>query len=59
YPVFFTITLDYLLIQASSVPCKCVFSSSSETDTKKCNHIIPTLMEALHMLKFSLKKEHL
>ncbi|KIK91175.1 hypothetical protein PAXRUDRAFT_150081, partial [Paxillus rubicundulus Ve08.2h10] len=34
-----------------------VFSSSSETDTKKCNCISTVLMEALQMLKFWLKKE--
>ncbi|KIK16556.1 hypothetical protein PISMIDRAFT_113133 [Pisolithus microcarpus 441] len=57
YPIVFTIALDYLPIQASSVPCKHVFSSSSETDMKKRNRIAPALMEALQMLKFSLKKE--
>ncbi|KIK19412.1 hypothetical protein PISMIDRAFT_43550, partial [Pisolithus microcarpus 441] len=59
YPVVFTIALDYLPIQASSVPCECVFSSSSETDMKKHNCITPALMEALQMLKFGLKKERL
>ncbi|KIK16503.1 hypothetical protein PISMIDRAFT_42950, partial [Pisolithus microcarpus 441] len=59
YPIVFTITLDYLPIQASLVPCKRVFSSSSETDTKMCDCIMPALMEALQMLKFGLKKEHL
>ncbi|KIK17965.1 hypothetical protein PISMIDRAFT_110298 [Pisolithus microcarpus 441] len=57
YPIVFTIALDYLPIQASLVPCKRVFSSSSETDTKKHNCIAPALMEALQMLKFGLKKE--
>lgn len=51
--------MDYLPIQASSVPCERVFSSSAETDTKKRNHIGPVLMEALQMLKFSLKKSRL
>ncbi|KIK12055.1 hypothetical protein PISMIDRAFT_121632 [Pisolithus microcarpus 441] len=59
YPIVFTIALDYLPIQVSLVPCKHVFSSSSETDTKKRNCIVPALMEALQMLKFGLKKEHL
>jgi hypothetical protein len=49
--------MDYLLIQASSVPCECVFSSAAETDTKKRNRITPALMEALQMLKFLLKKQ--
>jgi hypothetical protein len=51
--------MDYLPIQASSVPCERIFSSSAETDTKKRNRISPLLMEALQMLKFYLKKERL
>ncbi|KAI0246301.1 hypothetical protein BJV78DRAFT_1135515 [Lactifluus subvellereus] len=51
--------MDYLPIQASAVPCKRVFSSSAEMDTKKRNRISPTLMEALQVLKFSLKKKRL
>jgi hypothetical protein len=51
--------MDYLPIQASSVPCERIFSSSAETDTKKRNRISPLLMEALQMLKFNLKKQHL
>jgi hypothetical protein len=53
----FAIAMDYLPIQALSVPCECVFSSAKETDTVKCNRIHPMLMEALQMLKFSLKKD--
>ena len=49
--------MDYLPIQASSVPCEHVFSSAGETDTKKRNRISPALMEALQMLKFLLKKK--
>jgi hypothetical protein len=51
--------MDYLPIQASSVPCERIFSSSAETGTKKRNRISPLLMEALQMLKFHLKKERL
>jgi hypothetical protein len=51
--------MNYLPIQASSVPSEHVFSSSVETDTKKRNRIHPILMEALQMLKFALKKERL
>jgi hypothetical protein len=51
--------MDYLPIQASAVPCEQVFSSSSETDTKKHNCMSPILMEALQVVKFLLKKEQL
>jgi hypothetical protein len=52
-------SLDFLPIQASAVPSEHIFSSSSETDTKKRNRINPVLMEALQMLKFALKQSHL
>jgi hypothetical protein len=51
--------MDYLPIQASSVPCERVFSSSAETDTKRRNRINPLMMETLQMLKFHLRKERL
>jgi hypothetical protein len=51
--------MDYLPIQASAVPSERVFSSSTETDTKRRNRISPLMMEALQMLKFYLKKERL
>ena len=51
--------MDYLPIQASLVSCERVFSSSSEIDTKKQNHINGLLMEALQMLKFSIKRDRL
>jgi hypothetical protein len=59
YPMFFAIALDYLPIQASAVPCKHIFSSSAETDTKRHNRLHLVLMEALQMLKFSLKRRRL
>jgi hypothetical protein len=57
FPTLFAMAMDYLPIQASSVPCERVFSSSAETDTKRRNRIGPPLMEALQMLKFYLKKD--
>jgi len=51
--------LDYLPIQVSSIPSKRVFSSSAKTDMKRHNWIHPILMEALQMLKFSLKQQWL
>jgi hypothetical protein len=59
FPTVFRMTKDYLPIQPSAVPCEHVFSSSAETDTKKWNRINPMLMEALQMLKFSLKQDRL
>ncbi|KIK17981.1 hypothetical protein PISMIDRAFT_110306, partial [Pisolithus microcarpus 441] len=41
----------------SSVLCEHIFSLSAETDTKKRNCISPMLMEALQLLKFSLKQD--
>ena len=49
--------MDYLPIQATSVPSERVFSSAKETDTAKQNCMSPVLMEALQLLKFSLKKK--
>lgn len=43
--------MDYLPIQASSVPCERAFSSASETDTRRRNRIRPELMEMIQMLK--------
>lgn len=51
--------MDILPIQASAVPCERVFSSSSETITKRRSRIKPDLMEALQMVKFLLKKKRL
>jgi len=51
--------MDYLPVQASSVPCEHIFSSAAETDTKKRNRLSPLLMEALQILKFIYKKDRL
>ncbi|KIM66049.1 hypothetical protein SCLCIDRAFT_111360, partial [Scleroderma citrinum Foug A] len=59
YPTLYRLAMDYLPMQASSVPCEQVFSSASETMTKHRNRISPILMEAIQMTKFFLKKEQL
>lgn len=51
----FAIAMDYLPIQASSVPCEWAFSSSYETNTVRQNRISPILIEALQMLKFTVQ----
>jgi hypothetical protein len=59
FPTLFAMAMDFLPIQASSVPCERVFSSSAETDTKRRNRMNSATMEALQMLKFHLKKARL
>ena len=56
YPTWFKMAMDYLPIQAPTVLCEQVFSSSAQTDTRQLNCIKPELMEVLQMLKYSLKK---
>jgi hAT family C-terminal dimerisation region len=48
--------MDILPIQASSVPCERVFSSSKETVTARRNSLSPDIMEALQLLKYSSKQ---
>lgn len=58
FPTVFAIAMDYLAIQASSMPCERAFSSSAETNTVRRNRLSPVLMEALQMLiKFGFTKE--
>lgn len=59
FPTLFLIAMDYLPVQATSVPCERVFSSAKDTDTAKRNRISPVLMEALQLLKHALRKERL
>ena len=51
--------MDILPIQASSVPCERVFSSSKETTTARRNKLHPQLVEALQVLKFGQKNNKL
>lgn len=59
YPTLFKIALDYLPIQASSVPCERAFSSAGETDSNKRNRLDYDFMEGLQILKYGFKKEQL
>lgn len=47
--------MDVLPIQGSSVPCERVFSCAKETMTNRRSRIQPELMEALQLLKYSVK----
>jgi len=47
--------MDVLPIQASAVPRERVFSSAKETMAPRQSHISPDLMEALQLLKFTLR----
>ncbi|KAJ7801762.1 hypothetical protein B0H14DRAFT_2894537, partial [Mycena olivaceomarginata] len=50
---------DYPPIQTTSVPSEQVFSSSTETGTKRQNCTSAMLMEAPQMLKLNYKKSRL
>jgi hypothetical protein len=47
--------MDLIPIQATSVPCECVFSSSKETARARRNRLKPNIMEATQILKFQAK----
>jgi hypothetical protein len=49
--------MDILPIQASAIPCKQVFSSGKMTMVPRRNHINMDLMEALQILKFSIRQD--
>ncbi|TFY55049.1 hypothetical protein EVJ58_g8494 [Rhodofomes roseus] len=59
WPILWRIAMDYLPIQATSVPWERLFSSSANMDTPKRNHIGPQLMEALQVLKYLIKRNRL
>jgi len=59
YPTLFRIAMDYLPIQASSVPCERVFSGSGETDTNRRSCTSPQLTGVLQVIKFARKKARL
>jgi hypothetical protein len=56
YPTLFKLILDILPIQASSVPCERVFSSSKETCTLRRLNISPIMLEALQFLKYLFRQ---
>ncbi|KAG6896151.1 hypothetical protein C0992_009943 [Termitomyces sp. T32_za158] len=59
YPFMYRVVLDVLAVQASSVPCERVFSSSKETDMLRRSRLSPLMMETLQLLKFMFRSERL
>ncbi|EGO04366.1 hypothetical protein SERLA73DRAFT_28458, partial [Serpula lacrymans var. lacrymans S7.3] len=57
FPTLFSIALDYLPIQGTSVSCKWVFSSAALTATPRKNCLSADIMEALQILKFSARRD--
>ena len=55
----YRVALDILPVQASSVACERVFSSSKETITMRRNCLSPELMEILQFLKYTFRQDRL
>ena len=51
YPVLSEMAANYLAIQASSVPCKCLFSSAGLVDTKRRNCLGAERFGAIEYIK--------
>jgi hypothetical protein len=49
--------MDLLPIQVSAIPCERVFPSGKVTMAARCSRIKPQLMEALQILKFSIRQD--
>ncbi len=57
WPTLFKLSMDLIPIQATSVPCECVFSASKETARARRNCLKPNVMEAIQILKFQAKNK--
>jgi hypothetical protein len=55
WPTLFKLAMDLIPIQATSVPCERVFSSSKETTRARRNRLKPNIVEATQILKFQAK----
>ncbi|KAG8927839.1 hypothetical protein FRC01_006841 [Tulasnella sp. 417] len=56
YPQLSKMVINYLAIQGSATLVECVWSSAGETDTKRCNRLSPTCLEALQFLKAGYRR---
>jgi len=52
YPTLCCIVIDFLACQASSMPCKQLFSGGGEIATKHCAQLGATCFEELQIMKF-------
>ncbi|KIK92040.1 hypothetical protein PAXRUDRAFT_148157, partial [Paxillus rubicundulus Ve08.2h10] len=59
HPLLYCISLDILPTQASTVPCKHVFSSGKEINTDHHNNLLPEMMQMLQMIKYMFHKDRL
>ena len=59
FPLMFKVALDILPVQASSVSCERIFSSSKETCALRRNLLSPALLEVLQVLKHIYKQGRL
>jgi hypothetical protein len=57
YPVWASLTRDYLAIMSSSVSSERAFSSAGITISKRRNCLKPDIVEALQVLKCTMKRE--
>ena len=55
----YRVVVDILPVQASSVACERVFSSSKETITMRRNCLSVELMEVLQFLKYTYRQDRL
>jgi hypothetical protein len=57
YPILSHMAIDYLPIQGSPIPCKCVFSDTRLTDTKRRMRLLPDNFGKMQAVKGKYKKE--
>jgi hypothetical protein len=57
FPHLFHVAMDILPVQASAVSCERFFLSAADTDDPDRNRLHPALMEALQVIKFSVKQD--